>query len=76
MKRRILVLVSAIGLLALQTGCMTPDQIRHRDEEVCAGYGFKPGTDGFAGCIQREVLARQYVLESGYWGWGPHHYWH
>jgi hypothetical protein len=74
MVRRLVALASAFGLLALQAGCMTPEQIRQHDEATCAGYGFKPGTDAFAGCLQREVLARQYVLEQPYWGW--HHYWH
>jgi hypothetical protein len=74
MARRAVVLAAAIVLSALPAACMTPEQIRQHDEATCAGYGFKPGTDAFAGCLQQEALARQYVLQQPYWG--PHHYWH
>lgn len=28
-------------------------------EQQCAGYGFKPGTDGFANCLMEKDLAHQ-----------------
>ena len=48
------------------------------------GYGFKPETNDFATCLQRESLARRALIAcpsgsyGGYWGywgrwWGP--YW-
>ncbi|RWA80840.1 hypothetical protein [Mesorhizobium sp.] len=35
-------------------GCMT-----ERDRKKCADYGFKPGTDAMAQCMQNEDLARR-----------------
>jgi hypothetical protein len=39
---------------------------------LCAGYGFHPGTDAFASCLQKESLARRYwaTPPAPYWGWG------
>jgi hypothetical protein len=74
MARRAVALFGAVGLLIPLAACMTPEQIRQHDEQTCVGYGFKPHTDAFAACLQQEVLARQYILESPFWG--PHHYWH
>lgn len=34
------------------------------DRERCASYGFKPGTDGFANCLQREGDATARMLRS------------
>lgn len=34
-------------------------------QEVCANYGFKPGTDAFANCLmQRDALAMQAAQDS------------
>ena len=71
MVRRI---AGAVVLSVALASCWSPADIRRHDEAVCAGYGFKPGTEAFAACLQRENLARQYVLQQPYWG--PHHYWH
>lgn len=66
---RILVLslalaAAAISLSACQT--LTPEQQRAADEDQCLRYGFKRGTDGFAGCLQRIDLYRraQYRYDS------------
>gem|GEM_PF-597712 len=66
---RILVLslalaAAAISLSACQT--LTPEQQRAADEDQCLRYGFKRGTDGFAGCFQRIDLYRraQYRYDS------------
>jgi hypothetical protein len=45
-----------LGLL----GCASPAELRTEDEAACAGYGFPRGTVDFAGCMQRESLARRY----------------
>jgi hypothetical protein len=68
------------GLLAvacLLAGCQSAEQIRAADEHACAGFGFQRGTDGFAGCLQRESLHRRRTLEAApttppYWyPYGP-----
>jgi hypothetical protein len=57
------------GLLAL------PEELRREDEATRAAYGFHPGTDAFATCLQKENLARRaltsYPLPPylGYWGY-------
>jgi hypothetical protein len=73
MAARVAALASAIGLLALLASCVSPAEVRRRDEATCASYGFKPGTDAFAACLQQENLARQYILQEPFWG--PHHFW-
>jgi len=52
--------------------CVTPEELRRQDEATCAGYGFHPGTNDFATCLQKESLARRYSVPPPYWGWG---YW-
>ncbi len=67
-------LATAIGVLALVGGCASPEELRLRDEAVCTGYGFHPGTDDFAACLQRESLARRYAASPSapYWPyWDP-----
>src|SRR5215472_3184813 len=52
--------------------CISPEELRREDEATCFGYGFHPGTDAFATCLQRESLARRYSgpPPAPYWGWG------
>ena len=78
MLRRILEFVLAMCALALAASCVSPEELRREDEARCAGYGFKPGTNDFANCLQRESLARRYAIPPAppplCWGyWGP--YW-
>ncbi|UUP19549.1 hypothetical protein NTH_04054 [Nitratireductor thuwali] len=51
----------ALGLVVFVAGCatVTPEQRRAMDEQECLGFGFKPGTDAFAGCLQRIELDRR-----------------
>jgi hypothetical protein len=77
MLRRILEFVLAMCALALAASCVSPEELRREDEARCAGYGFKPGTNDFANCLQRESLARRYAIPPAppplYWGyWGPY----
>jgi hypothetical protein len=53
---------------------LSAEELRHQDQATCAGYGFHPGTDAFATCLQRESLARRYLTPppAAYWGWS---YW-
>ncbi|HZB90541.1 MAG TPA: hypothetical protein VE397_03805 [Stellaceae bacterium] len=64
-----------LALLAPLAACVTPDELRQQDQATCAGYGFKPGTNDFANCLQRESLARRYGTlpwDAGPYGWsGP-----
>src|SRR5215471_5530485 len=62
------------------TSCVTPEELRREDEATCVGYGFRPDTDAFAACLQRDSLARRLAISFappapywGYWGrwWGP-----
>ena len=57
--------------------CVSPEEFRREDEATCTGYGFDPGTDAFASCLQKESLARRYWAAPpppyggwGSWGWG------
>lgn len=38
---------------------MTPEEQRAADEAECRNYGFRPGTDAFAECLQRVELDRR-----------------
>lgn len=51
--------VVAVMSLAI-TACATPEQIAARNaaytqaiQDQCRAYGFQPGSDAFAGCVQR-----------------------
>ncbi len=49
-------LVTAVAL----SGCVSvsPAERRAADENQCRSYGFRPGTDAFAACLQRIDLSR------------------
>jgi hypothetical protein len=51
---------AAVGVLTAWALALAlaPEELRREDEATCAGYGFHPGTDAFATCLQRESLAR------------------
>jgi hypothetical protein len=57
--------------VGMRVGTMSAD---HHDKvlETCTGYGFHPGTDAFASCLQKESLARRYLTPplAPYWRWG------
>ena len=74
MPKRRLGFASVVLALALSlASCVSPEELRREDEATCAGYGFHPGTDAFASCLQKESLARRYwAAPPPYWGWG---YW-
>ncbi|MCO6389908.1 hypothetical protein GTW25_02550 [Aliihoeflea aestuarii] len=55
---RVLVLAClALGLSACTT--LTQEERRAIDEDTCRSYGFRPGTDAFAACLQRIDLDRR-----------------
>ncbi|MGD1827165.1 Lipoprotein [Chromobacterium violaceum] len=47
-----LLIAAAIGAPIL-TACASPEEIRAMDQQTCANYGFKPGTDTFANCMMK-----------------------
>lgn len=55
---RIAKILLAAGAVALLTGCMSVAERRYVDEGRCAGYGFRPGSDAFAKCLQNIDLDR------------------
>ena len=63
-----------LALMLPLVSCVSPDELRREDEAICTGFGFHPGTDAFATCLQRESVARRYWASPPppYWGWG---YW-
>jgi hypothetical protein len=66
-------LAFALSLFACAASCVSPEELRREDEATCAGYGFHPGTDAFATCLQRESLARRALTSVsaavlGVWG--------
>jgi hypothetical protein len=66
--------LSLLVCVLILASCVSPEELRREDEATCIGYGFHPGTDAFAACLQRESLARRYAIWSEppppYWGWG------
>ena len=73
MARRMLTFAwAACALAVAPASCVSPEELRREDEAMCSGYGFHPGTDAFATCLQRESLGRRYLAPppAPYWGWG------
>ena len=50
MNRKSLI-VFQIALAAAVGGCVSPEAVRVRDQQRCAGFGFAPGTNAFATCM-------------------------
>ncbi len=68
-------LVLALAAVTALAGCVSEAELRQQDQAQCTSYGFKPGTDAFAGCLQQENLGRRYRLEQ-YQAWpGPPYWW-
>ncbi|HEX6980253.1 MAG TPA: hypothetical protein VF342_13225 [Alphaproteobacteria bacterium] len=66
------------GLVGLVVaGCQSAEELRTADATRCTAYGFEQGSNEFAGCLQRESLARRYGYDARAWppyppgyGWG------
>jgi hypothetical protein len=72
--RNALLKLGALAIMLGLTACASPEELRAADEAACASYGFQPNTPDFAGCLQRESLARQYAPPPPGWygpGWYP-----
>ena len=48
-------IVLLVGVSVILAGCQTtsPEVLLANQNAACAGYGFKPGTDGFANCMMQ-----------------------
>lgn len=47
----------AIAFVAL-AACVSPEEQRAKDNSTCGGYGFAPGSEGFANCMMQTSMAR------------------
>ena len=57
--------LAALALTAVMlAGCQSAAEIRVADENRCASYGFRTGTDAFATCLQRIDLQRRAELDA------------
>jgi hypothetical protein len=74
-RRSALRLAAAIAALGTLAGCVSEAELRQEDATQCASYGFKPGTDAFANCLQQENLARRYELNQPPIWPGPPYWW-
>src|SRR5690348_10745578 len=63
MKRFQLVLIAAACGVAL-SGCAA--QIMRSAQSSCAAYGFNPGTDAYAQCVQQEVAQRRAAINQAF----------
>ncbi len=73
--RAALRLAATIAALVTLAGCVSDAELRQQDEAQCASYGFKPGTDAFATCLQQENLGRRYRLDQMQMWPGPPYWW-
>lgn len=64
-------LILASLALAALSGCMTAQEIRMADEGRCRGFGFRPGSDAFAKCLQNIDLDRSADRRALMYGPGP-----
>ncbi len=46
--------------------CASPEELRKADTAQCSGFGFKPGTDAFAGCMQKLASDRQQKSDAAF----------
>ncbi|MFB9951516.1 hypothetical protein ACFFP0_21930 [Rhizobium puerariae] len=72
--RLLLLAALAAPLAACQT--MTPEERRAADENTCAGYGFRRGTDAMARCLldlelDRRAESRAFQARSSSMMWSP-----
>lgn len=57
-------LVGSLTVAALVAGCASPADIREADTRQCNGYGYTPGTDAHAGCMQKIASDRQKNMQA------------
>jgi hypothetical protein len=65
---RLLLLLGIAGSLG---GCVTGADLRARDEQRCVGFGFRPGSEAFANCLQNYDLDRSADRRALLYGPGP-----
>ncbi|PKB89434.1 hypothetical protein A8A01_15060 [Ewingella americana] len=47
-----------IGIAVMLSGCVSPAEQASMDRSQCADFGFTPGTDAFAQCMQNTAIHR------------------
>ncbi|MRT59004.1 hypothetical protein GJV11_23125 [Enterobacteriaceae bacterium RIT693] len=47
-----------VCLVALLSGCVSPAEQASMDRTQCSNFGFTPGTDAFAQCMQKTAIHR------------------
>ncbi len=55
---RLLAILALAASLPALGGCVSPQDRRAADESRCLSYGFRPGSDAFATCLQTIDLDR------------------
>lgn len=56
---KLLIIVAATGLILAGCATTTPEERTASAQGSCVGYGFQPGTDGFASCMMQMDLQAQ-----------------
>lgn len=51
-------LLIALASLAI-AGCVSAEDQRAMDQDKCSSFGFRPGTDNFAGCMMSQSAQRE-----------------
>src|SRR5690349_8646350 len=52
-------LIFAAAAAVVLSGCATCEQLMQQDGEACKAYGYTPGTDAYAGCMQTRDVQRE-----------------
>lgn len=76
--------LAVLATLPVLGGCVSPVERRVADEELCRSYGFRPGSDGFAKCLQnidldRSANRREFLNRGSYgygYGFGRGRFWY
>lgn len=66
-------IIFAIAILVSLAGCQTREQLIQTMAQECAAYGFPPGTEAFAQCVQQQSLLeekRKYCTEISFQAFG------
>ena len=60
-----------LAVMLCLAGCQSPEQLAaaraaqaRADANTCIGFGFQPGTDGFASCRMRLAIQRQQHMDA------------
>lgn len=54
MKINSIKIACVIGVSLMLSACMSPEEHQAMLQQKCSGYGFTPGTNAYAECMQRQ----------------------